>query len=93
VADNNTPKISFTDGRNLPPVDQAAVEIAHAYSPDLILILSKEHGICIPGRDCSFAQLAQKLRTIADGLEKAHSEVQGLTFNQVLKTTEPRTDA
>lgn len=37
----------------------------------------------VPGADVTLGYLAQRLRTIAEGLEKAHERYQGRTYCQI----------
>lgn len=76
--------ISFVDGQNLPSLDQAAISLSRVFHPELILIITKSHGVCIPGHDATLAQLAQTLRKLADGLDQSHAALHGSTLNSLI---------
>lgn len=86
------PEISFVDVDNLPSLDQAAIQISRVFRPELILIIAKTHGVCIPGQDTTLAQLAQQLRKIADGLDHSHAAVHGSTLNNLIDASNRKGD-
>ncbi|QNI34505.1 hypothetical protein H7849_11780 [Alloacidobacterium dinghuense] len=80
---NDDGKMSRVQPDQITALDRAAQLLGIEYRANLVVVITPTQGVCVPGGDVSFGELAKKLRSIADGLDQAHARYQGKTFQQV----------